>query len=184
MAEQERWEMEGIVLARSCDGRYRVRLENEQEVTAEVAGGAQKKRFSIYTGDRIPVIAPRDPAKDASVSCIAATARRRPTRRRAADVCRISISNHDPRSRLGRFCAACLRWLHRPFLSRARWALIGRCYRDLAVETHNSHWIVLAVYRVDGCAAQAVLRSLQDGSVRRTLALRVLEDPSRFQRLG
>ncbi len=74
-------------------------------------------------------------------------------------------------------------WPQRWFLA-PRDARIGRHYRDLAVETHKSHWLVVAVNRGDGGADQALLRSVRDGSVRRTLDLRVLADPGRFKRVA
>ena len=45
MTEQS--EMEGIVLERSRDGRHRARIENGQEVIAELAGAHGRSAFPI-----------------------------------------------------------------------------------------------------------------------------------------
>jgi len=76
------------------------------------------------------------------------------------------------------------RWPHRWLWPVHRLARTGRSYRDLAVETHDSHWRVMMVFRADGGGDQALLRSVRDPSVQRTLALRVLDDPQRFRRVA
>ena len=92
---------------------------------------------------------------------------------------RISTANDGSRAGRG-FSAG---WSRRWFWPAPRPARTGHRYRDLAVETHNSHWLVVAIYRADGGAEHAVLHAVRDGSVRRTLAVRVLEDPRRFRRV-
>jgi hypothetical protein len=72
-------------------------------------------------------------------------------------------------------------WSHCWFWRRPRVARLGHCYCDLSVGTHNSRWLLVGTYRRNG-VDQAVLRSVCDGSVRRTLAICVLKDPRRFRR--
>lgn len=93
---------------------------------------------------------------------------------------RISLSDNAPGSGRSFRNAG---WPRRWFWPATRPARTGHCYRDLAVQTHNSRWVIVAIYRVDGGAEHAVLRSVRDGSVRRTLAIRVLEDSRRFRRV-
>jgi hypothetical protein len=74
------------------------------------------------------------------------------------------------------------RWSQRLFWRVPLVGYAGRYYCDLAVDTHNSRWLVVGINRING-VDQAVLRSVCVGSVGRTLPIGVLRDPRRFRRL-
>jgi translation initiation factor IF-1 len=55
MAKEELLEMEGTVLERLPDARYRVRLDNGHETMAYMAGRVKKNRIRILAGDRVTI---------------------------------------------------------------------------------------------------------------------------------
>lgn len=64
MAEKQFIEMRGSVEESLPAGKFRVRLENEQEITAHLAGKLRKFRIRIMPGDDVKVeISPYDLTK-------------------------------------------------------------------------------------------------------------------------
>ena len=55
MAKEELLELEGTVLERLPDARYRVRLDNGHETMAYMAGRVKKNRIRILAGDRVTI---------------------------------------------------------------------------------------------------------------------------------
>ena len=55
MAKEELLEMDGTVLERLPDARYRVRLDNGHETMAYMSGRVKKNRIRILAGDRVTV---------------------------------------------------------------------------------------------------------------------------------
>ncbi|HEY3916406.1 MAG TPA: translation initiation factor IF-1 [Stellaceae bacterium] len=53
MTKEDLLEMEGTVLERLPDARYRVRLDNGHETMAYMAGRVKKNRIRILAGDRV-----------------------------------------------------------------------------------------------------------------------------------
>ncbi len=53
MTKEDLLEMEGTVLERLPDARYRVRLDNGHETMAYMAGRVKKNRIRIFAGDRV-----------------------------------------------------------------------------------------------------------------------------------
>jgi translation initiation factor IF-1 len=55
MTKEELLEVEGTVLERLPDARYRVRLDNGYETMAYMAGRVKKNRIRILAGDRVTI---------------------------------------------------------------------------------------------------------------------------------
>jgi len=55
MAKEDLLEMEGTVLERLPDSRYRVKLDNGHETMAYMAGRVKKNRIRILAGDRVTI---------------------------------------------------------------------------------------------------------------------------------
>jgi translation initiation factor IF-1 len=55
MAKEELLEMDGTVLERLPDARYRVRLDNGHETMAYMSGRVKKNRIRILAGDRVTI---------------------------------------------------------------------------------------------------------------------------------
>lgn len=55
MAKEELLEVDGTVLERLPDARYRVRLDNGHETMAYMAGRVKKNRIRILAGDRVTI---------------------------------------------------------------------------------------------------------------------------------
>ncbi len=55
MTKEDLLEMDGTVLERLPDLRYRVRLDNGHETMAYVSGRVKKNRIRILAGDRVKV---------------------------------------------------------------------------------------------------------------------------------
>jgi len=55
MTKEDILEMDGTVLERLPDLRYRVRLDNGHETMAYVSGRVKKNRIRILAGDRVTV---------------------------------------------------------------------------------------------------------------------------------
>lgn len=58
--------------------------------------------------------------------------------------------------------------------------VIGDRYRNLHLATWNDEWIVEAIYTGTDAHDYAYLRSANDQSLYKTLALSVVSDPKRF----
>jgi translation initiation factor IF-1 len=90
MAKEDLLEMEGTVLERLPDSRYRVKLDNGHETMAYMAGRVKKNRIRILAGDRVTIeMTPYDLSKgrinfrhkDERAAPVAATPRRPQWRR-------------------------------------------------------------------------------------------------------
>ncbi len=55
MAKEDLLEMDGTVLERLPDSRYRVKLDNGHETMAYMAGRVKKNRIRILAGDRVTI---------------------------------------------------------------------------------------------------------------------------------
>lgn len=55
MTKEDLLEIEGTVLERLPDARYRVRLDNGHETLAYMAGRVKKNRIRILAGDRVTI---------------------------------------------------------------------------------------------------------------------------------
>ena len=55
MAKEDLLEMDGTVLERLPDSRYRVKLDNGFETMAYMAGRVKKNRIRILAGDRVTI---------------------------------------------------------------------------------------------------------------------------------
>ena len=55
MAKEELIEMPGIVTELLSNTMFRVKLENEHQITAHIAGKMRKNRIRVLTGDKVLV---------------------------------------------------------------------------------------------------------------------------------
>ena len=55
MAKEELIEMPGVVTELLSNTMFRVKLENEHQITAHIAGKMRKNRIRVLTGDKVLV---------------------------------------------------------------------------------------------------------------------------------
>jgi translation initiation factor IF-1 len=55
MAKEEVIEVDGTVLERLPDARFRIRLDNDHEILCYASGRVKKNRIRILAGDRVTV---------------------------------------------------------------------------------------------------------------------------------
>jgi len=55
MAKEESIEMEGVVVDTLPNTMFRVKLENDHEITAHISGKMRKNYIRILTGDQVTV---------------------------------------------------------------------------------------------------------------------------------
>jgi len=64
MAKEEHIEMDGVVIETLPNTMFRVKLENDQVITAHISGKIRKHYIRILTGDKVKVeITPYDLTK-------------------------------------------------------------------------------------------------------------------------
>ncbi len=64
MAKEESIEMEGVVIDTLPNTMFRVKLENDHEITAHISGKMRKNYIRILTGDQVTVqLTPYDLSK-------------------------------------------------------------------------------------------------------------------------
>ena len=57
---------------------------------------------------------------------------------------------------------------------------VGQQYRDLSTTSHNSDWLIVAIYRTPFGDDHALLRSVRDPTIQKILAVTVIIDDKRF----